>query len=91
LGDLIRKYGHDAIAGNPFAYRRLMAQRSRTAVAETEALRVQDLRTKAERAWRNKDFRAVEEAYSQIEEALTPAEKKRLEYVRRQPRHLKPL
>lgn len=91
LGDLIRKYGHDAIAGNPFAYRRLMAQRSRTAVAETEALRVQDLRTKAERAWRNKDFRAVEEAYSQIEEALTPAEKKKLEYVRRQPRHLKPL
>src|SRR5690606_31773884 len=78
-------------AGNPFVYRRLATERRRTAVAETEALRVQDLRTKAERAWRNKDFRAVEEAYSQIEEALTPAEKKRLEYVRRQPRHPKPL
>jgi len=82
-------YGQDAIAGNPFAYRRLTADRSRTAVAETEARRLQDLRTKAERAWRNKDFRAVEEAYSRIEEALTPAEKKKLEYVRRQPRHPK--
>jgi len=91
LSDLLRKYGLDAIAGNPFAYRRLATERSRAAVAEAEALRLRDLRRKAETAWRNRDFRTVEQAYSQMEEALTPAEKKKLEYVRRQPRYPKPL
>jgi len=82
LADLLREYGGNILEGDPFALRRLANDRAESAVIETQESRYRSLRSRAESAWNRKDFRAVNDSYSQMEEVLTQVERTRLEYAR---------
>lgn len=84
LADDLRIHARPALVGDRVFFQRLDLFRSAKAKALTRRLRLQQVRSAVERAWRGKNLKRVMELYASIERDLSEVEKKKLDYARRQ-------
>jgi hypothetical protein len=84
LADLVSRYAIDFLSGNSFSFAQLAKLREREGLAYALARDLRLARIDAEIAWAAKDYKKVVKAYEPLELYLTSAEKKRLEYSRKQ-------
>jgi len=84
MSEMLREYASDLLRGSPegFSEMRLLCSEHSATWQREELQRI--LRAKADAAWSAKDFVAVIRAYEQIEGVLSPSERKKLTYARRQ-------
>ncbi len=83
LAQLTREYASEILRGNRMYFRRLSVLRSEMATKEELRRRASELRHAVDAAWRSGDYSRVVELFEELEEPLTPAEKKKLEIARR--------
>jgi hypothetical protein len=76
-----RKYGLEALAGSASFYLEMSAARVEAARQFGIELADKHAREKAERAWRDRDFRTVVTAYGAMDGRLSQVERKRLRYA----------
>lgn len=79
--EILYQCGSDLLRGDRFAFRRLDELRREQAVSNGLKRRLSDVRAAAATAWQEGDYRRVEALYRSIEPHLTPAERKKLDYV----------
>lgn len=79
---IVRECGGKALRSDPFELRRLTVLRSERAQLHALERRLAAVRADAENAWRERDYRRVEELYRAVEPHLTAAEIGRLNYAR---------
>jgi hypothetical protein len=79
--ELVRECGDRVLRTDPFELRRLTVLRSERAQREGLERKLSAVRAAAASAWRERDYRRVEELYRSIEPHLTPAERKKLDYA----------
>src|SRR5262249_24952063 len=84
LAQETRGYGSRALRNDPGFYDQLSAVREAAAREFGQQMRGRVARSAADTAWHAGDWYRVSEAYSQIENDLSPAERQRLQYARRQ-------
>lgn len=80
---ILQKYGAEYLKGNPAAFEKLEESREKASKDYTQKIMNKHIRQKAEVAWKQKDYDAVIKSYKSIEEFLSLAEKKKLEYAER--------
>jgi hypothetical protein len=85
--ELVRRCGPETLRAEPFIIRRLDELRRERARQAAQLQRLADIRVAVDRAWHQKDYRRVEELFASVEEMLSPAELKKLRYVRTQISH----
>jgi hypothetical protein len=78
LAGLAKQYGQQALQGNPEAFVALEKQRKSWAEEYALEVLVDQLRPKADAAFRRDDYREAAELYEHIRPHLTPAELKKL-------------
>lgn len=81
LARLLIEHGGDALKGDLFAFKRLRDLQVSKSDALARSWDLADARARANRAWRDKDYGCVIEAYEPVKEHLTPSERKKLEYA----------
>jgi|SRR5882672_426632 len=81
-GDL-RAHAQPALVGDRMFFRRLETFRHANAEAFTRRMKLQQVRSAVEQAWRNREFKKVIGLYTSVEGDLSEAEKGKLEYARR--------
>ena len=81
--ELFRTYGRSVVTGDPSVF----AQLREVNEARVHALAIGSVaaqaRPRAERAFKSADYQTVVDAYSAIEEVLTPVERRKLAYARK--------
>jgi hypothetical protein len=82
LSRLLERYGSKALEGDQEHYLALDEQRQQWAEEFALDVLVEQLRPKANEAFRQKDYLSAVELYSRIEERLSPAELKKLGIAR---------
>lgn len=87
LAELTREYAGEVLLGNRMYLRRLSVSRAKIATQEERSREAVQLRHQAELAWRSEDYSKVAELLEELEEPLTPAEKKKLKMARRRAGH----
>lgn len=83
LADDLRAHARPALVGDRMFFRRLETLRHAKAEAFTQGLKLQQIRSAVERAWRNREFKKVVRLLASIESDLSEAEKEKLDYARR--------
>jgi len=83
FASILQKYGAECLKGNVTVFRALKENREKASREYTQEILTKQTRQKAEVAWKQRDYVAVRKSYSSIEEFLSPAEKKKLEYAER--------
>lgn len=79
----LQAYAQPALAGDRIFFRRLETFRHANAEAFTKRLRLEQVRSAVEKAWRNREFKEIVGLYESVEGDLSEAEKGKLEYARR--------
>jgi hypothetical protein len=82
IADLLRRYGTEALTGDPRTYQRLVKDAEARSEAYTKEVVQQPIRTAAHAAWQKRDYAKVRELYESIDADLTPVERKRLDYAK---------
>ena len=80
---LFRQNAGDLIGGDPSIFESLKAARRRSKVELNRAIRIDQIRRKAEAARQRRDWKTLAQLYEEILEDLTAVEAKRLAYARR--------
>lgn len=83
LADDLRTHARPAVVGDRMFFRRLETFRNAKAEAFTQGLKLQQIRSAVEQAWRNREFTKVVGLFAPVESDLSEAEKGKLEYARR--------
>ena len=83
LASLVKSYAAPFLTGEPHAFEQLLETRLRISDRLHEEMRVRDVRQKADEAWQSRDYVVLADLYGCILEHLTPAETKKLEYVKK--------
>lgn len=84
LADRIRRYAAPFLKDEPGTYDRLHVSQTEASKRYTDQMTLRQARTKAEMAWREKDFRRVIAALAPVEAMLSQAEKRKLAYAKKQ-------
>jgi hypothetical protein len=84
LAMLVMQYAPDFLVGNDISFARVARLREKESLAYALERDLRAARARAETAWSGKDYKAVVAAFEPLESHLSPAEKKRLEYSRKQ-------
>jgi hypothetical protein len=82
LAEDMRVHAQPALAGDRMFFRRLETYRHARAEAFGRSVKLQQVRSAVEDAWRKRDFKKVIGLYASVESDLTEAEKRKLEYAR---------
>ena len=77
LRTLVAQHCTGLLAGDPDAFERVNRNRDREAEAYRLKSELSHARQKADEAWKNQDYRSLVSAFRDLEEFMTPAEKKR--------------
>lgn len=83
LATLTLQQASDFLMGNDFSFAQVAKSRERECDAYALERDLRLARTKSEMAWTGRDYQAVVKELEPLEQYLSPAEKKRLEYSRR--------
>ena len=83
FASILKKYGVEYLKGNPTVFKKLKENREQKSKEYTQEIMNQQLKQKAENAWKQKDYEVVAKSYKSIEKFLSPAEKRKLEYAER--------
>jgi hypothetical protein len=83
LADDLQAHAQPALVGDRMFFRRLETFRHANAEAFTRRLKLQQVRSAVEQAWRNREFEKVVGLFASVESDLSEAEKGKLEYARR--------
>lgn len=83
LASLVEKYAGFALEGDTTVFRQLAAKVLEKSNKLIKEWNISDVREKADRAWREKNYAKVAELYAPIQEELTPAEAKKLAYAKK--------
>lgn len=87
LAGLTSQHAADFLGGSNFSFAQLAKLRQREGDAYALAGALRAARARSEAAWTQQDYREVVNSLGPLEQHLSPAEKKRLDYSRR---HLAP-
>jgi hypothetical protein len=82
LAEDMRAHAQPALSGNRMYFRRLEAFRHAQSQAYMREMRLQQVRSEAEKAWRKRELNKVINLYASIENDLSESEKGRLTYAR---------
>lgn len=82
LAEDMRVHAQPALAGDRMFFRRLERFRHAKAEAFGRSMKLQQVRSAVEDAWRKRDFKKVIGLYASVESDLTEAEKRKLAYAR---------
>jgi hypothetical protein len=82
LAEDMRVHAQPALAGDRMFFRRLETYRHARAEAFGRSMKLQQVRSAVEDAWRKRDFKKVIGLYTSVESDLTEVEKRKLEYAR---------
>lgn len=77
----LRERAQRALAGDRMYYRRLDAYRGARAEAYMRDMKLRQVRSEAEEAWRQRQYDRVANLYGSVESCLTEAESRKLEYA----------
>jgi hypothetical protein len=80
-GDM-RVHAQSALVGDRMFFRRLETFRHAKAEAFARSMKLQQVRSEVEKAWRKREFKRVIGLYTSVEGDLSEAEKRKLEYAR---------
>ncbi|MGH9874488.1 MAG: hypothetical protein ACRD9S_18695 [Pyrinomonadaceae bacterium] len=83
LSAVIKEYASSALRGDSATFEQLAAVQQTKGDALTKEWELQDARQEAETAWRQKDYAKLVQVLGSIEEDLTPAEAKKLQYAKK--------
>ena len=83
LADLVRIYAVPVLNGDNAVIKQLEEFRSKEAEQFENESRMHQIRSKADIAWQRKDYASLVNLYEQVNEFLTPAETKKMEYARK--------
>ena len=83
LARKMRTHAASALAGDRMYFRRLETFRSAQADAFMRDMKLGQVRSKAEKAWGERNFWEVVRLYESIEQDLSPSEKAKLVYARK--------
>ena len=83
LASLVKSYAASALTGDPDTFEQLMKTRLQMSDRLHKEMRLRDVRRKADKAWQSRDYAVLADLYGSILEDLTPAEMKKLEYVKK--------
>lgn len=86
IADLLTSYGEPALTGDPVSYQRIAEAWQQETNRTGKYLLQGPIREQAETAWKGHDYQRARDLYERIEADLTPLEKARLEYARKQAR-----
>lgn len=84
MSEQLREFAADLLRGIPEGFSEMQFLRNKQAAAWQREEQQRIARLKADAAWGTKDFVGVVSAYRSIESNLSPAEKMKLAYARRQ-------
>ena len=84
IAALLKKYGLPLLRNDKEAFAAAKALQSSRAKALTKEFNMRGVRTKAEAAWRAKDYAQVVELYDPVRDDLTNVEAKKLAYAEQQ-------
>lgn len=84
LADLTMKHASDFLTGNDLSFAQVAKWRNKESAELALASKLRYARADAEAAWIAKDFKKVVKALEPVEAHLSEAEKKRLDYSRKQ-------
>jgi hypothetical protein len=83
LAELVKKYAVSALIGDRVFFEQLSSSQLRKSEEYIKDMKLTEVRTKGEVAWREKNYKQVVELYGSVEGDLTLSERKKLEYARR--------
>ena len=83
LADELRRCGAEALRGDLGVFDQLAAQRERNVEAFGRYMNAMQSRSGAEEAWSRRDYAGVVRFYDNMQQDLSPAERKKLEYSRK--------
>lgn len=83
LASLVKRYAAPALGGDPSTFEQLMDTDSHISHRLHQEMRLKDVRKRAAEAWQSRDYALLVDLYESIFEQLTPAEMKKLEYVKK--------
>ena len=83
LAKLVKTYAAPLFTGDPHTFEQLMQTRLQMSNQLYDDMRLRDVRRKADKAWQARDYVALVDLYESILEHLTPAEIKKLQYVKK--------
>jgi hypothetical protein len=84
LATLVVQHASDFLAGNDLSFAQVARLREKESLAYALERDLRTARARAEAAWADRDYQAVVKALAPLESHLSPAEKKRLDYSRKQ-------
>lgn len=82
LAEWTKKYAGPALKNNPEIFQQLQTLQKQNSDKLLKKWHLDDIRQKVGEAWRKKDFRLVVRLYESMQEDLTPAEAKKMEYAK---------
>jgi hypothetical protein len=82
LAELLRRHGHEALAGHPGVFDRLRAQQVRESDAFLLAGKLSRMREQVSEPWQRGEFARVVRLMEPLEASLTPSEQERLRVAR---------
>lgn len=83
----LSRYGSDFLSNDMFAYKRLSDQRERECNDYELKTKLSYIRSDAQIAWKNKDYKQVIALYDPVKNVLSDAELKKLSYAHKQIGH----
>lgn len=83
LAELTIRYASDFLMGNDFSFAQVEKLRSKESAEFELASQLRHARSTVDGAWPARDYGAIVKVLEPLEQHLSPAEKKRLEYSRR--------
>jgi hypothetical protein len=83
LATKMRTHAAPALAGDRMYFRRLETFRSAQSDAYMRDMKLRQVRSEAEKAWHERNFREVARLYKAIEQDLSASEKAKLAYARK--------
>ena len=83
LAHYLRDHASSGLAGDRMFFRRIETFRNARAQSLTDEVELRQVRSEADKAWREKKFRRVVDLYASIEARLTESESRRLGYAKK--------
>lgn len=83
LAENVQTHAQPALAGDRMFFRRLDAFRGTQAQALSDDMNLRRVRSQVKEAWHRQELGRVIDLYASIENHLTPSEKKKLDYAKR--------
>jgi hypothetical protein len=83
LADFVKIYAVQELRGNLMAFEQLRSFVESEAERYEKEQEISQIKREANKAWQQKNYVSLVKLYEQIEESLTPAEAKKMEYAKR--------